>query len=216
VTTELVSLVAKALRDTPRHLASSAWVQALRPALNFRNLIEDLIASLAIEQYFHFNRPYMVSGVEPKVFVIHDDPAGFQLVLNHFDRAAFDRHRAAGRIRPHFHQCAFATRILRGGYVHVVYDNMGTLIEPLLSVRTLGPCHAGDLYTMAHHRYHCVLKPLDDTLTLMVRGARAMTLSGRCDASYSLAAFAVDWERARAALGAIPTAAEGNWQGAYD
>jgi hypothetical protein len=125
-----------------------------------------------------------IAHVEPRIFMIHENPGRYQVILHHFDRPAFDRHWHAGRLGPHYHHFPFTTRLLRGRYYNWIYDNEGDLLDPKLRLASQVLCDQGDIYTLPFDRFHCVLLPEQDTLSLMVRGRAVFDPGHLPDAEY--------------------------------
>jgi hypothetical protein len=94
------------------------------------------------------------------------------VVINHFDRAAFDRMAEVGKQAPHYHHFDFATRVIRGNYTQWLFTNHGTLTQPDLQFRRQVRCDTGDGYFIRHDVYHHVFPPENDTISLMVRSRR--------------------------------------------
>lgn len=88
--------------------------------------------------------------------------------------------RLDNQLVPHDHCYSFATRILTGGYVHVVRRRTDDWEGPL-SADALEPAivtieRPGSSYTLGHQMVHqAVMEP--DTVTLFVRGPRRKNLS---------------------------------------
>ena len=85
---------------------------------------------------------------------------------------------------PHFHHFPFATRILRGSYANWFFDNDGTIESPQLRPGAQGRCETGDVYTIPYDRYHCVLTPAADTMSLMIRGRQRIDREGERESGY--------------------------------
>ncbi|MGA9244583.1 MAG: hypothetical protein WBW03_21685 [Silvibacterium sp.] len=111
-----------------------------------------------------------IAHVEPRIFMIYEKTGRYQIIVHHFDRPAFDEHWQAGRLGPHYHHFSFTTRLLRGAYYNWIYDNEGDLNLPQLRLSGQVRCEQGDVYTLPFDRFHCVLLPDHDTVSLMVRG----------------------------------------------
>ncbi|MEV6758399.1 hypothetical protein [Streptomyces sp. NPDC051214] len=88
--------------------------------------------------------------------------------------------RPGNRRVPHDHCYAFATRVLTGGYVHVVSRRTdgweGPFTGDNLQPGIVTIERPGDSYTLGHPMVHqAVMEP--DTVTLVVRGPRRTALS---------------------------------------
>lgn len=165
------------LRVIPRHRFPAGCVEILSEPIDWPALARDRLAAMADAIFIDMTRRVFVDGVEPKVFLLHDDPSGFRIVLNYFDRQSFDRHLAAGRITPHYHHYDFSTRIIHGQYHHLLYANEGTLNRPQLSMWHRTKDQAGDVYFLPWDEFHCVLAPAHDTVSLQIRGSARILVS---------------------------------------
>jgi hypothetical protein len=141
-----------------------------RNDVDWNALVADRLANLADGELVAASRTILCDGVEPKTLLLHDEPGRFQIVLNHFDVEAFERHRAAGRITPHFHQFGFATRMLHGAYHHLRFVNDGEVLSPSLRLGSRTKDEQSAVYRLAWSDYHCVLAPAVDTVSIQLRG----------------------------------------------
>ena len=144
-------------------------VGVLSEPLDWLDLVRGRLEEMTADALVSGTRRIFVPGVEPKTFLLHDEPGKFRVVLNHFDRDSFECHRAEGRISPHFHRFSFATRMLRGDYHHMLFDNSGDLRAPRLSMWHHTKDVAGHVYFLPWDEFHCVLAPADGTMSLQIR-----------------------------------------------
>jgi hypothetical protein len=133
-------------------------------------MVREHIQQLSGDEFCDLVLRAHIAHVEPRIFMIYENPGRYQIILHHFDRPAFDRHWQSGRLGPHYHHFPFTTRLLRGRYYNWIYDNEGDLSDPKLKLASQVLCEQGDIYTLPFDRFHCVLLPQHDTLSLMVRG----------------------------------------------
>ncbi|MCX9193152.1 hypothetical protein C3Y87_17405 [Carbonactinospora thermoautotrophica] len=158
------------LRTVPRDRFPAACVELLSEPIDWAALARDRLASIPDGEFLMMTRRIFVEGVEPKVFLLHDEPGRFRIVLNHFDRSSFDRHWSAGRITPHYHHFDFSTRLIRGHYHHWLFENSGTLDRPELATWHRTRDLVGHVYFLPWDEFHCVLAPEHDTVSLQIRG----------------------------------------------
>jgi hypothetical protein len=133
-------------------------------------MIRDYIAELSEAEFCRNVLRAHIAHVEPKVFLLYEEANKFQIILHHFDLPTFIAYWNAGRLGPHYHHFPFSTRLLQGSYYNWLFDNEGTLTEPQLKAVLQAKCQTGDVYTLSYDRFHCVLHPENDTMSLMVRG----------------------------------------------
>ncbi|GAB1510036.1 hypothetical protein [Actinophytocola sp. KF-1] len=157
------------LRAAPADGFAAHAVAALSEPLDWLDLVRGRLEEMTAGALVAGTRRVLVPGVEPKTFLLHDEPGRFRVVLNHFDRDSFECHRAEGRISPHFHRFSFATRMLRGDYHHMLFDNGGDLRSPRLSLWHHTKDVPGHVYYLPWDEFHCVLAPADGTMSLQIR-----------------------------------------------
>lgn len=165
-----LSRLASGLRALPEDQFREEAVRFLAEPLDWPALLLDHFERISDDEIASGTRGILVDGVEPKTFLLHDDPGRFQVVLNHFDRDSFEVHRAAGRITPHFHRFSFATRVIHGHYHHLLFANSGNLEKPRLDLWHRTRDDMNDVYFLPWDEYHCVLAPEQGTMSLQVRG----------------------------------------------
>ena len=156
--------------ETPVEDIPAVAAQVLTRAENWCGIVSDYIAELSDTEFCQNVLRAYVACVEPKVFLLYEQPGKFQIVLHHFDLRAFNAYWKAGFLGPHYHHFPFSTRLLQGSYYNWIYDNHGNLQQPELKLALQAKCQTGDVYTLPYDRFHCVLMPQNDTMTLMVRG----------------------------------------------
>lgn len=158
------------LRQAPAAGFGAYAVGVLAEPLDWLDLVRGRLDEMSADALVAGTARIFVPGVEPKTFLLHDEPGRFRIVLNHFDRDSFETHRADGRISPHFHRFSFATRMLRGDYHHMLFRNGGDLRTPRLSMWHHTKDVANHVYYLPWDEFHCVLAPADGTMSLQIRG----------------------------------------------
>lgn len=158
------------LKEVPDQNLAAVSLDVLSQPVDWVGLVRNHLGSLSDATFVERTRRILVEGVEPKAFLLHDEPNRFSIVLNHFDRESFACHREEGRITPHFHRCDFATRMLAGSYHHLLFDNGGELTQPQLSLWHQTRDDVDHVYFLPWQEYHCVLSPAQNTMSLQVRG----------------------------------------------
>ena len=143
-------------------------------------------------EFYHASLAYRVASVQPTNFVLYT-ARRFEIILNHFTRTLYDLSDNA----PHFHHCNFATRLLTGRYIHVLYKNSGSVQTPDLAVDRVAIVSAGDGYLIDWNTYHTILEPLDGTLSLLIRGPKQDESLNISDEGYSVEAFLAEFEKMR-------------------
>ena len=170
--------------------AAASWLDQV-PSLDLDDLREVQRISHALLDRLARDRELLTRLVNE---VLHDqermDASRITLLLNRlslyqapnrgFEIRLTMNPRPENQLVPHDHRYAFATRILTGGYVHVVRRRTngwsgpftGTDLEPAV-VTLEGP---GSTYTLGDAMVHqAVMEP--DTVTLLIRGPRRKKLS---------------------------------------
>jgi predicted metal-dependent enzyme (double-stranded beta helix superfamily) len=99
--------------------------------------------------------------------VLYNDPVtGFRVRLHVFLPGYFDR--------PHNHRWTYASRIMEGGYRHVLYgtdERFDDGVDPRkLAPLLLTRVNAGDMYTLHHSMIHAITDAVPHTTTLVLRG----------------------------------------------
>jgi hypothetical protein len=164
-----------------------------------RNILQDLqlyIENIAAPDIYALNCANRVEDVQPTNFVLYSQRGRFEVVVNHFIADLFAKSRNA----PHFHHCSFATRVLCGSYHHVVYNNTASQAEPKLSVRGIKKIGPGEGYSIEWHTYHAILRPEDNTLTLLLRGPQCHSRPNLSTKDYPLEIFAAEFATMRGTL----------------
>lgn len=158
------------LKDVAPHEVVSRAGAVLMSDINWSSLVYDHLKSISDSDLTSLVLAAHISNVQPRVFMIAEVPGHARIILHHFDRSEFDAYFLAKKIGPHFHHFDFATRIIRGSYFQWLFHNNGELRSPDLSFDRVLRCDSGTVYEMPYDRYHCVMDPLHDTMSLMVRG----------------------------------------------
>lgn len=153
--------------------------------------LQRMLPQIEADDLFAANRDNRVENVQPTNFVLYSSPGRFEILVNHFVADLF----AMSDNAPHFHHCGFATRILTGGYFHVLYDNDGALDRPDLKIASLEFVRAASGYPIAYDRYHTILTPTDGTLSLLIRGPAKTSRPNIATSAYSRADFRAEWDR---------------------
>lgn len=76
--------------------------------------------------------------------------------------------------KPHDHRWSFSSRIINGGYKHVIYSILGKVDEKM-DMSNIKPIYEryekkGDSYSIDHTIAHTTMNVAPDTVTLIVRG----------------------------------------------
>lgn len=168
---ELGDLLREVAEEHPPEHVHEAAAELLRRPLDWPRLIAARLRAIPEEE---LRRQYAfghVPNVEPVNIPLWSDPDNrAAAVIGHFDRERFDAWLRTGHITAHHHRWSFASRMIRGQYMHWWYDNTGTAEEPSLELGRQEIHRVGDVFTIDHARYHCVLAPAHDTVTLVIRG----------------------------------------------
>jgi len=166
------------LRTAPAEKFGAYAVGVLSEPVDWLALVRGRLEEMSARALIDGTARIFVPGVEPKTFLLHNEPGRFRVVLNHFDRDSFECHQKEGRISPHFHPFDFATRMLRGHYHHLHFSNAGDLRAPRLSMWHRTKDAADDVYFLPWDEFHCVLAPADGTMSLQIRGPERITPRG--------------------------------------
>jgi hypothetical protein len=159
---------------------------ALREEIDWREQARDALQQISDDVFFSNTKRLRVPEVQPDAFPLHIEPGRFTIVLNHYSRSTFDRLLLAGRITPHYHHFSFCTRILRGKFCHIEYQNQGTIESPNLIKRTQKWFTEGNVFDVKYPDYHCIVAPEDNTISLMIRGRALFTNPHIGDGSFDL------------------------------
>lgn len=154
------------------------------------------------EDIFEMNCGNRVDDVQPTNFVLHSCSGRYEVLVNHFVAELYERSHNA----PHYHHSDFVTRILCGGYMHVVYGEAGANDEPDLTVHNMHWVGPDDSYSIGWETYHTILKPTDGTLSLLVRGPQRCPRPNISERSYSLEVFTAEFTAMRRNLSRAVTA----------
>lgn len=127
------------------------------------------LESISDHDFFENAARVRVPNVQPRTFPIYRDRGGFSIVLNYYDRQRFESAFNAGHITPHIHHFSFASRVLHGRFCEYLFDNSGSKEVPHLTLAATEWHSAGDVYTRQYDRYHCIMAPSHETITLLVR-----------------------------------------------
>ncbi|WP_250438709.1 hypothetical protein [Caballeronia sp. AZ1_KS37] len=111
-----------------------------------------------------------VHNVQPCVFPIHVEAGQFSVVLNLYSKFEFDDLTKRGYVSPHYHHFSFCSRILRGRFYHLVFQNAGEPIRPSLMLTSGRWFREGEVIELPYPTFHSVMEPEDSTVTLMIRG----------------------------------------------
>jgi hypothetical protein len=167
---ELLSGLVDSHPSEELHVAAGAL---LREPLDWPRLVSDRLRRMDAQELRSEYAYGHVADVEPLNIPVWSDPDDrAAAVVGHFDRPRFDRWLRDGRITAHHHRWSFASRMLRGRYLHWWYDNDGSDEQPELRLAEQETHGRGDVFVIDHARFHCVLAPEHDTVTLVVRGTR--------------------------------------------
>lgn len=166
------------LRWAPAERFGACAVDVLSEPVDWLALVRGRLEEMTNQAVVAGTASIFVPGVEPKTFLLHNEPGRFRIVLNHFDRDSFECHQSEGRISPHFHHFDFATRMLRGYYHHVLFNNAGDVGAPRLSMWHHTKDAADHVYFLPWDQFHCVLAPDDGTMSLQIRGPVRYTPRG--------------------------------------
>jgi hypothetical protein len=157
------------LDATPKHMILHVAVSQLLKAHDWNQLTANYIEELPDDSFFNTVDKMHIPYVDPRVFMIHENIGRYQIVVHHFDLERFNQRMASDHIGPHFHHFSFATRILRGGYTNVLFENEGELMNPALTPTNQSRCKKGSVYSIDYRQYHCVFRPESDSMSLMIR-----------------------------------------------
>lgn len=197
------------LRGVAPHEVASFATSLLQHPIDWARLALEFLCKVDDNRFVEMVLKEHIKLVEPRIFMLHDEPAHFQIIIHHFDRLAFDEHWKAGRLGTHYHHFSFATRILKGAYHHWLFDNTGTLDSPNLSASYMAQNVAGDVYLMPWDRFHCVMAPEDDSLSFMIRGPAVTNPGHEPDPNYTSASILSAKEMLIRSLTEVPSASPG-------
>ncbi|MGR3626507.1 MAG: hypothetical protein ACU0A0_09480 [Limimaricola sp.] len=158
--------------------------------------VADWVETIAPNDILDINRDNRVDDVQPTNFVLVSRFERYEILINHFSAELYAKSRNA----PHYHHCDFATRLLCGGYMHVLYDNAGTLDDPDLAVRDMSWIGPGNGYPIGWQTFHTILKPVDGTLSLLVRGPQRCARTNISTRTCSLEMFTAEFDAMRHSL----------------
>lgn len=166
----LSEIVSGLCQASPEELLQSA-AALLSEERDWLAAVRNAVAAISKDEIHSRTARVRVANVQPHVFPLHEEPSCFMIVVNHYNRSLFDEQFKQGHITPHYHHFSFCSRVLRGGFLHFLFENQGSLSQPRLSPAGYKRLEAGDVFTMDYDQFHCVLAPEQDTVTLMVRSA---------------------------------------------
>lgn len=178
---ELISI----LDRTPQHMIMHVGMSQLLKPINWNQLLKEFIENLSDDQFFESVDKMHIPHVDPHVFMIHENPGRYQLVVHHFDLERFNKYMNQNRIGAHHHHFSFATRILRGGYTNVLFENKGSLSSPKLTPALQNRCERGSVYIIDYRQYHCVFRPEDKSMSFMIRTAPELDPGHPKDSEYT-------------------------------
>ncbi len=165
--TELIAV----LDATPRHMILHVALSQLLKPCNWNLLLARHIENLSDNDFFETVDKMHIPHVDPRVFMIHENVGRYQIVVHHFDLNRFNNSMKNNKIGSHHHHFSFATRIIKGGYTNVLFENDGSLMEPELTPSTQCRCTNGSVYSIDYRQYHCVFRPEHNSMSLMIRTA---------------------------------------------
>jgi hypothetical protein len=158
------------LDKTPKHMIMHVALSQLLKPVDWNTLLANYIEELSDENFFATVDKMHIPNVDPRVFMIHEKPGFYQIVVHHFDLKRFNHYMTTNRIGAHFHHFSFATRIIRGGYSNILFENHSdSLTKPNLEAIRQNRCERGSVYGIDYRQFHCVFKPENDSMSLMIR-----------------------------------------------
>ncbi|MDH6113588.1 hypothetical protein P3T36_005249 [Kitasatospora sp. MAP12-15] len=129
----------------------------------------DLLTSLSPAELTRLNRQDgETPGVDPRILTVAEREGVGLARVNLFSRERFLEFWRGGTLSPHYHRRSFATRILKGSYHHLLFDNAGSPDEPDLQLREQCVVRTGFGYALDWQDYHFVMFPADATVTLNI------------------------------------------------
>lgn len=134
--------------------------------VNWNSAIIDHIGANNDDEIVQLNNFPTPPEVEPGILRIAARTGIGVINVNYFSRLNFDKCCEKGTISPHYHRRSFASRILKGSYQHILFDNFGTIDTPELSVRNISKVSENQPYSLRWDDYHFVMYPEDGTTTL--------------------------------------------------
>lgn len=126
----------------------------------------ETVARIPDDEIMALNAEGLPTDVDPRILCVAERPGTGSVRVNFFGRDAFEKFWQRGTLSPHYHRRSFATRILRGSYQHLLFDNTGSLDAPALELRSSTMIRVGDGYSLPWQDYHFVMYPETSTTTL--------------------------------------------------
>lgn len=173
------------LRHVPPDEVAAFATDFLREPYDWAGMARAFLTEVDDDAFVETVLKEHIKDVEPRIFMLHDEPGHFQIILHHFDRAAFDEHWDARRLGPHYHHFSFSTRIIKGSYFHWLFDNSGTLDRPELTPRRQARDTVADVYLMPWDQFHCVMAPEHGSMSFMIRGPAVLDPKHEPDVNYT-------------------------------
>ncbi|MFE2533492.1 hypothetical protein [Streptomyces sp. NPDC059371] len=140
---------------------------ALGADIDWRAATAEHTASLGVEDLVRLARhDGETPDVDPRVLTVAERDGVGLVRINLFSRERFDRLWRGGTLSPHYHRRSFATRIIKGSYHHLRFDNAGSQDTPRLTCTSREVLREGSGYGIEWRDYHFVMFPSDGTVTI--------------------------------------------------
>lgn len=173
------------LDQTPPNMVLHTATTMLLKPYPWTQLLRAFIQDLSDEAFYATVDKMHIPHVDPRVFMIHEHPGRYQIVVHHFELDRFNKYMKENKIGAHHHHFSFATRIIKGGYSNVLYENSGTITAPILQPTQQCRCTEGSVYSIDYRQYHCVFRPEPDSMSLMIRSHAELDPGHQKEAGYT-------------------------------
>ncbi|KAB1978640.1 hypothetical protein [Streptomyces triticiradicis] len=141
----------------------------LRDDIDWRAAVEEHMAALGIGDLVRLARhDSETPDVDPRVLTVAERDGVGLVRINLFSRERFARLWRGGTLSPHYHRRSFATRIIKGAYHHLRFDNAGSQDTPQLTCTSREVLRTDSGYGIEWQEYHFVMFPADATVTINV------------------------------------------------
>jgi hypothetical protein len=200
VWTDLFAQLPTVAPDAPDAFLAEA-ARCLARDMDWLSIAREAVGRISVERLAAAAGVLRVPNVQPRVFPVHAEARRFTVVVNHYDRPSFDELFRQGYITPHYHHFSFCSRVLRGGLVHMRFENAGTIEHPTLSPGLYERLGSGDIFSVRYDAFHCVVAPEPDTLTLMIRTEPVHTNPYLGDPAYDTSTASAEHSELLRALG---------------
>ena len=152
--------------DTSRPLLHQMDM-ALRKDTDWRSETARHVASLSVEDLVRLARhDGETPDVDPRVLTVSERDGVGLVRINLFSQERFLEFWRRGTLSPHYHRRSFATRIVKGSYQHLRFDNAGSQEAPQLTCTSREVLKEGSGYGIEWQDYHFVMLPADATVTI--------------------------------------------------